>query len=126
MGYEIPGFSFTLIAGEDLTASQFCAVDVEEGTGDAILPNAGGRAIGVCQNKPDDGQAVTIVVSGVTKVLVGVGGIVKGNNVTVDDDGTIVQAGSSDRAIGIALSTSSAATLGTMLLLPGLATVAGS
>lgn len=126
MAYEIPGFSFTLVAGEDLTSSQFCAVDVEVSTGAAILPTAGERAIGVIQNKPNDGEAVTIVVSGVTKVLIGVGGMIAGNNVAVDDDGTIVQAASGDRCLGIALSTGAEATLGTVLLLNGGAVVAGS
>lgn len=126
MAYEIPGFSFTLVAGEDLTSSQFCAVDVEVSTGQVVLPTAKGRAIGVVQNKPDDGFAATIVVTGVTKALVGVGGVIAGNNVTVDDDGTIIQAGSGDRCIGLALSTGAAATLQTVLLLNGGATVAGS
>jgi hypothetical protein len=126
VAYEIPGFSFTLVAGEDLTSSQFCAVDVEVSTGNVILPTKGERAIGVIQNKPDDGEAATIVVTGVTKVLVGVGGLIAGNNVTVDDDGTIIQAASGDRCLGIALSTGAEASLQTVLLLNGGATVAGS
>jgi hypothetical protein len=126
VAYEIPGFSFTLVAGEDLSSSQFCAVDVEVSTGQAVLPTAQARAIGIVQNKPHDGEAATIVVSGVSKVLVGVGGVVAGNNVTVDDDGTVIQAGSGDRCIGVALSTGAAATLQTVLLLNGGATVAGS
>jgi hypothetical protein len=126
VAYEIPGFSFTLVAGENLSSSHFCAVDVEVSTGQVILPTAGGRAIGVIQNKPAEGEAATIVVSGVTKVLIGVGGIIAGNNVTVDDDGTIVQAASGNRCLGIALSTGAEGTLGTVLLLNGGATVAGS
>lgn len=126
MAYEIPGFSFTLVAGEDLTESHFCAVDVEVSTGHCVLPDKGGRAIGVVQNKPDDGEAATIVVTGVTRVLVGEGGIIAGNNVTVDDDGTIIQAASTNRCLGVALSTASEGTLGTVLLLNGGAQVAGS
>jgi hypothetical protein len=126
VAYEIPGFSFTLVAGEDLTSSHFCAVDVEVSTGHVILPTKGERVIGVIQNKPDDGESATIVVTGVTKMLVGVGGIVAGNNVTADDDGTVIQAESGDRCLGVALSTNVEGALGTVLLLNGGATVAGS
>lgn len=126
MAYEIPGFSFTLVAGEDLTESQFCAIDVEQATGHAILPNVGSRAIGVIQNKPDDGEAATVVVTGVTKVFVGTGGIGAGDNVTVDDDGSIIRATSDDLCIGIALTNASAGALGTVLLLNAGAAVAGS
>jgi hypothetical protein len=126
VAYEIPGFSFTLVAGEDLTASQFCAVDVEVSTGQAVLPTEGGRAIGVVQNNPDDGEPATIVVTGVTKVLVGATGVVAGNNVTVDDDGTFIQASGTDLAIGVALKTNAAGELGTVLLLNGGAPGTGS
>ena len=55
MAYEIPGFSFTLVAAEDFRTSQFCAADVN-GAGLAITPTAdGARAIGVVQNKPNIG-----------------------------------------------------------------------
>jgi len=125
VAYEIPGFSFTLIAGEDLSGSQFCGVNVD-GDGHAILPTQGARAVGVIQNKPDNGEAATVVVTGVTKVLVGITGFVAGDNVTVDDDGSIIQATSGDRCIGVALQTAAAGTLGTVLLLNGGAAVAGS
>lgn len=125
MAYEIPGFSWTLVAGEDLTDSQFCAVDV--GTdGSAVLPTEGGRAIGIIQNKPDEGQSATVVTSGVSKVFVGITGLVAGDNVTVDDDGSIIQAAANDRGIGVALKTNAAGELGTVLLLIGAGTVAGS
>lgn len=125
MAYEIPGFSFTLLAGEDLTGSQFCGVDVDA-DGEASLPTEGNRCIGVVQNKPDEGQAATIVVTGVTKVKVGATGIEASDNVTVDDDGTIIQAAANDRGIGVALKSNAAGELGTVLLLIGAGTVAGS
>lgn len=115
MAYEIPGYSFTLVAGEDLT--QYCAVDVEAATGQVISPSGtGARAIGVVQNKPTDGKAATLVCSGVTKMLVGAGGITAGDNITVDTDGKALTAVATNRVLGIALKTNAAGTLGTVLL----------
>lgn len=116
MAYEIPGFSWTLVAGEDLSLSQFCGVDVDA-EGKAELPTGGGRCVGFVQNKPKLNHSATIVTSGITKVQVGVTGIEAGNTVTVDDDGTVVQAVSGDRGIGVALKTNAAGELGTVLLL---------
>lgn len=114
MAYEIPGFSFTLVAGEDLT--QYTGVDVEANTGQAVTAGAGTRAIGVVQNKPDDGHSATIVCSGVTKMVVGTGGITAGDDVATDADGKAVTGGTGDLSIGIALKTNAAGTLGTVLL----------
>lgn len=125
MAYEIPGFSFTLLAASDLSGSQFCGVDVDS-AGKAALPVQGKRCIGFIQNKPKSGEAATIVVSGVTKVKVGITGLVAGNNVTVDDDGTAIQPTNLDRAIGVALKSSAVGEIGTVLLLNGQAVVAGS
>lgn len=125
MAYEMPGFSFSLLANEDLSLSQFCAVDVAS-TGKAKLPVQGLRAIGIVQNKPKSGEVATIVVTGISKVKVGITGVVAGNNVTVDDDGTIIQATANDRAIGVALKSTTAGNVGTVLLLNAGAVVAGS
>lgn len=114
MAYEIPGFSFTLIAAGTLT--QFTAVDVEASTGRAIAPSAGGRMIGVVQNKPTVGKSATIVCSGVTKGKIGTGGVTAGNSVMVNASGEFVVATGTNRAIGIALKTNASGTLGTILL----------
>jgi hypothetical protein len=125
VAWEIPGFSFTLPAGDDFTHSQFCACDVDD-VPSAIFPTEGLRAIGVIQNKPDIDEPATIVTTGITKVLVGVTGIKARDNVTVDDDGTIIAAASGDRCIGVALTTTASGLLGTVLLLNGGAVVAAS
>lgn len=126
MAYEIPGFQFTLVAGEDLTGSQFCAVDVERGTGQIVLPAANGRVVGILQNKPDDGESGALIESGISKVWVGATGIEAGDDVTTDADGHIIQATSGDSSVGIALKTNAADELGTVLLRLTTATVAGS
>lgn len=125
MAYEIPGFSFSLIAGQDLSTSLFCGVDVSS-AGKAALPVQGKRCIGILQNKPASGEVATIVTTGVSKVKIGITGLVAGNNVTVDDDGTIIQSTNLDRAIGVALKSGNAGEIGTVLLMNGQAVVAGS
>lgn len=113
--YEMPGFSYSLIAGEDLTGSQFCGVDIDS-SGKAVLPTEGGRCIGILQNKPDEDQVATLVYDGISKCSIGVTGVVAGNNVTVDDDGTIIQAAANDESVGVALQTHAAGEMGTVLI----------
>lgn len=105
MAYEIPGFSFTLVAAADLSASQFCFVNVDA-TGLAALPGANGRAIGVLQNKPALGRVATVVCSGISKALVGVGDCTAGDDLEVTATGAVkVAAGAGSRIVGVALAT---------------------
>lgn len=102
MAYEIPGFSFTLVAGADLTAKQFHFVDVNS-SGAAIVPTgAGARTVGVLQNKPDSGEAATIVNSGIVMVVAG-DDVTRGANVQTDVAGKVIDAGSGDVLVGVAL-----------------------
>jgi hypothetical protein len=126
VSYEIPGFSWTAVAGQDLTLSQFCAVDLEYNTGEAVLPSEGGRAVGVLRNHPDDEQSAVIVSTGIVLAKIGIAGIKAGDNVTVDSNGTILPASSGDALLGVALQTKNAGELGTILLLNGVAAAAGS
>lgn len=82
MAYEIPGFSFTLVSNADFTASQFRFVDVNA-AGKAVAPAAGGRCVGVRNNKPKLNEAVTIVHSGISIVEAGAA-ITVGGNVQTD------------------------------------------
>jgi hypothetical protein len=117
VAYEIPGFQFTLVAGEDLRTSQFCAVDVN-GSGLAITPTAdGARAIGVCLNKPNTGEPTSIVVSGVTKAKAGVGGMTAGAGVRVMTDGRFTAEAAASHSVGVALKTVAVNEIGTVLLL---------
>jgi len=126
VAYEIPGFSWSLVAGEDLSGSQYCGVDVEVSTGLAVLPSAGGRVVGVLRNKPAEGGTATVVTTGVVMAKIGATGVVAGNNVTVDTNGKIIQASSGDSLLGVALKTNAAGEIGTILLLNGVAAAAGS
>lgn len=108
MAYEIPGFSWTLPAAADLSAFQYCFINANNTAAgsQAAAPAAGGRAIGVCQNKPSAaGIATEIFSSGVSKVKVGTGGVTAGDNVQCLADGRITTAVSTKYAVGIALET---------------------
>lgn len=122
MAYEIPGFSWTLEAGEDLSDSQYCAVDVNS-SGKAVLPVQGKRVVGILRNHPGstfstppDSEAATIVSTGIVKARVGITGVTAGQNVTCDDDGTIIQCTSGDVALGRALQSAVAGAITTVLL----------
>lgn len=125
MAYEIPGFSWTLIAGENLSTKQHCGVDINS-DGEAVLPVQSSDIVGVLRNKPVEGGTATIVTTGIVMAKIGITGVVAGNNVTVDDDGTFIQATSGDRLAGRALKTNAAGEIGTILLLIGGAAGAGS
>lgn len=117
MAYEIPGFSFTLVAGEDLRTSQFVAVDVDA-NGKAITPTAdGARCIGILQNKPNINEPATIVVSGVSKAKAGVGGLTAGAGVRAMTDGRITAEAALSHSIGVALKTVAVNEIGTVLLM---------
>jgi hypothetical protein len=125
VAYEIPGFSWTPLAGEDLSSSQFCGVDIDS-AGEAVLPSAGGRCVGFVRNKPAAGIAVTVVTTGIVMAKVGATGVVAGNNVSVDSDGTVIQSASGDISVGVALATNAPDEITSVLLLIGQSAVTGS
>lgn len=111
MAYEIPGFSWTLPAAADLSASQFCFVDADNTAAGsrAALVGAGARAIGVLQNKPNAaGIAATIFTSGVSKVKAGAA-VTAGANVKADASGRAILANAGSYALGIALASAGGA-----------------
>lgn len=106
MAYEIPGFVLgTLLAGDDLTASQYCFV---EGTaGDAIgLATAAGQPLGTLQNAPDEGDVAEILTSGVGKVKAGAA-IAEFAKIEVGTSGKAITL-ASGFAVGVALEAATA------------------
>lgn len=98
--YEIPGFSYTLPAASDMTGSQFRFVNMNS-SGQAATPSAGGRVVGVRQNKPNTGQAATIVQTGVS-IVEGGEAITAGANVATSATGKAMVADEGDEVVGIA------------------------
>lgn len=122
MAYEIPGFSFTLVAAADLSASQFRFVEVNS-TGKAAVPTLAGSVVGVRQNKPKANEATTIVHDGISFVEAG-GAIAIGGLVTTDATGRAVAATTGQQTHGRALETASGAGVFIAVLLTPAARVA--
>jgi hypothetical protein len=113
MAYEQPGFSYTLVADDTLLnpasagesaegvfyGQQFHYVD--NGGGLATVPSAGGRTVGVCQNKPLLGQSVTVVRSGIVMAMTA-GAISAGDDLMVDDTGAVKTATGTVFTCGVA------------------------
>jgi|SRR5215471_12816084 len=116
MAYEIPGFSFTLPAGADLSATPYVFVDVN-GSGLAVAATAAGRCIGVLGNKPKSGESATIIQSGIVQVTASAA-IVAGADVQVAAGGQLVIA-SAGIKVGVTLEAASGAGSVIAVLLKG-------
>lgn len=106
MAYEIPGFSYTLPAATDMDTTQFRFVNVNS-AGKAAVPGAGGRTVGVRQNKPKANEAATIVQGGISIVEAGAA-ITLGVGVETDASGRAITL-ATGISQGIALETASGA-----------------
>ncbi len=99
---QILGPLATAPAGSDLSASQYCGVNLNS-SGQLALPSAGGAIIGVLQNDPDaSGKAGTYQHSDITKMKLG-GTVTAGDFVKVDSSGRAVTASAGDVAAGAAI-----------------------
>lgn len=107
--YEIPGFRFTLPAGQDFTGKRFRFVKCD-GSGNAILTAAATDIpVGVAQDEPNViGAPLAVYGSGITKVIAGAA-IVAGAPVSSDATGAAITATAGKFIAGIALTTAGAA-----------------
>jgi hypothetical protein len=105
MAYEIPGFSFPMVAAVAMDGSQFRAVNVDA-AGKAALPALGGRIIGIRQNQAKINEAVTVMHNGISFVEAGAA-IAVGANVAVDATGRAITAVAGQEIIGTALEAAS-------------------
>jgi hypothetical protein len=68
MAWTIPGFTFSRVAGADLSALQYYYVKLSTTDTVVVCAAATDVPIGVLQNAPTSGQAAEIMVTGITKV----------------------------------------------------------
>jgi hypothetical protein len=68
MAWTIPGFSFTRVAGADLSALQYYFVKLSTTDTVVVCAAATDVPIGILQNAPTSGQEATIMVTGISKV----------------------------------------------------------
>lgn len=78
-----------LLAGADLSGSQFLAVKISTGT--IVLASTDDEALGILQNNPISGQAAAVRGFGITQWKYG-GSITAGDKVAVDSAGKCVRA----------------------------------
>ncbi len=108
MAYEQTLRNVGLPASADLSASQFCFVAVNA-NGQLVLPAAGGDAEGILQDKPNGAGAYGEVgILGVSKLVVGAGGVTAGDLLSCDVNGKAVTAAAGNKILGRALTTGAA------------------
>lgn len=104
MAIDQPGFSigFMEAAASMLTKQYYCV----KPTADKVFnlcTAAGEPFLGVLQDKPDTGQVGNIMRDGVTKVMVGVGGLTAGQTWETAADGTAIAVTSGKVGAGLVL-----------------------
>ncbi len=116
MAYEQGLRNIGVPASADLSASQFHFVVVNN-NGQLALPAAGGDGDGVLQDKPNAaGIEGEIAVGGVTKVVVGAGGVTAGDLIATDNAGKAVTAAAGNKILGRALATGAAGVIIPLLI----------
>jgi len=110
--------NITLEAGGDLSAGQYRFVNVAADGQVDLVASAGTDAIGVLQNDPDAaGVAATVAIMGVSKVVIGTGGLTAGNRVQSDASGEAIAAATGDVVLGRAITGGAAGELASVLLI---------
>jgi len=95
--------TISLVAGEDLSSSQYYFVAVDS-SGQAVLTGDDGNPVGVVQNKPESGQAATICVYGISKLYIGTAaGLGTGYNVGCDSNSAGKVSDTGSFRMGVAL-----------------------
>lgn len=91
MAYEISNYSvkISLVAGGDLSSSQYKFVKLDSSGQAVAVAAATDRPIGVLQNNPTSGGVAEVLVAGGTKIKLG-GNVAEGDIVSPDSDGDAV------------------------------------
>ena len=117
MAYEVPLFSLSFLAGEDLASRQFRFVRLTP-NGIRLADTPGEAVIGILQDEPGANEAGSVMVLGVSKVVSG-GAIARGDELTNNAEGAAIPAGPQDRIHGMALeAAASPGEIITMLIRP--------
>lgn len=90
-----------MVAGADLSEKQFRCVKI---TGDyqiGVCDSAGEQSLGILQNIPVSGNTANVRDLGLSRVVVGTGGLSAGDKWTTDANGAAVAATAGDVAMGV-------------------------
>jgi hypothetical protein len=121
MAIEQPGFSigWATAAADYSTTGQFLIVGVTSASATTVTKasSSGQLALGILQNKPKADEAADVMISGVSKVVIGTGDLVAGALFMAHTDGTAVTAtGTGKYSLGTVLVGGAAGILATVLL----------
>lgn len=109
--------TITVVAGADLSSSQFKFVE-SNSSGTATVCNAAGEyVLGVLQNDPTSGQAATVATSGISKVVLG-GTVAINDQISTDASGRAIAATTGHKIVGIARKGGSVGEIGSVFLRP--------
>lgn len=100
-------FTYTIEAGESLTAAQFHAIALDDGK----LAANGKEACGILLNKPASGEHASLCIQGTSRYAAG-GAVTKGSRLTVGTSGWLTSAESGHYTVGRALTTVTSGSLG--------------
>lgn len=104
MSRQSNGVDITLIAAADLSAKQYRFVKVDANGQAALASAAGEVCVGVLQNKPTSGQAATVRIFGVSKVVanaaVSAGALIKTSSDGEADTASKLTTNTSDAGAG--------------------------
>lgn len=115
MAYEIDVLTLSFTPTTALSTLKNLFVNLV--SGEVTAPSAGGQVVGVLQDVAQTTTANSPVRAyGVTRVLVGTGGLTQGDLVTCNAGGLAVAATAGDIVHGVALETSASGVVGTVLL----------
>jgi hypothetical protein len=115
MAYEETLKMISLLANGDQSGNQYLFMKFTA-SGIEVCDTAGEDAIGVLQDKPTAGKVGAIAYSGVSKVIVGTGGITAGAGVQTNASGEAIAASTGDYKLGVALQTGAAGAIVPVLL----------
>ncbi len=106
MATELQLFDLSRDAAADFytTSKQFYVMKLDTNSRAALAGAANASSIGLLQNKPKIYEAAEVRNLGISKAVCG-GDITIGNKVTGDSDSKIVEAGSGEYYIGMAMET---------------------
>lgn len=99
MAYEIPGQMVTLEASTDLSAYQYRFVTIDA-NGKAALAGDGVPVYGVLQNKPSGGQAASVMINGLTKIITDASTMSAGDLVASSSVGMAAAPGAGEYTVG--------------------------
>ena len=105
------------VAGADLSSAQFKFVE-SNSSGTVTVTNAAGEyVLGVLQNNPTSGNAATVAVGGISKVVLG-GNVTINDSIATDNAGKAVAASTGNKIVGIAIKGGASGEIGSVLLRP--------